>query len=159
MLPLIIAPNSILKRVAADINLPVSAEVVALAQNMVKAMVHYKGIGLAAPQVGQSVKLIVVATPNSPTVYINPQIIKYSWKKITMEEGCLSIPGVFGMVKRPQSVRARYLTLDGALKEEKLDGMVARIYQHEVDHVNGVLFIDRKPKILAGAELLPNYVN
>ena len=158
MLPLVIAPNPILKRAADDIILPISSEVIALAHEMFKAMVHYQGIGLAAPQVNKSIKLIVVATPNLPTAYINPQIIKSSWRQVSLEEGCLSLPGVYGIVKRPQWVMARYVTIDGFVKEEKLDGMIARIYQHEVDHVNGILFIDRKPKIIAGEELLSNYV-
>ncbi len=157
MLPLIIAPDHILKRVGDTIQVPLSLDIQNLVQDMFKAMVHYKGIGLAAPQIGQSLQLIVVATPEGPQAYINPQIIKSSWKKVNMEEGCLSIPGVFGLVRRSEWVLARYVTLDGIIKQEKLSEMTARIYQHEVDHVNGILFIDRKPKILAGEELLEKY--
>jgi peptide deformylase len=157
MLPLVVLPNKILRQVAAAVSLPMTDEVRALAEQMFPAMKHYDGIGLAAPQVGYSWQLMVINTPGKPTAYLNPIIVKSSWKKISMEEGCLSIPGVFGIVKRPAKVLARYVTLEGKTEEVWLDGMLARVYQHEVDHLNGVLFIDRTKKIIVGAELLAGY--
>ncbi len=157
MLPLILVPNNILRSKTEPVALPPTAELVTLAREMIVAMKHYNGIGLAAPQIDKSLKLIVVATASAPSVYLNPEIIRSSWKKVEMEEGCLSIPGVFGLVKRPAKVLARYYTLTGELKEEWLSDMVARIYQHEVDHTNGILFTDKVSKITSGQELLAKY--
>ncbi len=157
MLPLIIAPQPILKTKAAEIKLPPNLVIKKLSADMFEAMKHYNGIGLAAPQVNVSERLIVIATPENPTAYINPEIVKSSWKKVAMEEGCLSLPGVFGIVKRPARILARYFDLAGKPHEEWLDAMVARIYQHEVDHLNGILFIERQPKIIMGEELLKKY--
>ncbi|HCX38887.1 MAG TPA: peptide deformylase [Candidatus Veblenbacteria bacterium] len=157
MLPLIITPNEILRAVAKPAILPPTEEEIKLAQGLIEAMKHYHGIGLAAPQVNVSTRLIVVATAGEPTVYFNPEISKNSWRKIEMEEGCLSIPGVFGLVKRPARVLAKYFNLSSQKKEEWLDGMVARIYQHEVDHLNGILFTDKATKLISGQELLAQY--
>ena len=157
MLPLIIAPDPILRQKAKPIPSPVSAATQKFAQEMFEAMEHYKGIGLAAPQVGESVRLIVIATPHQPTAYINPVIRQHAWHKVTFEEGCLSLPGVYGDVRRPARVLASYTTLQGETKEEWLDGLIARVYQHEVDHLNGVLFIDLTNKITNGRELLTTY--
>lgn len=157
MLPLIVAPNPILRQQAKAVLLPPSAEVATLAQQMFLAMEHYKGIGLAAPQVGQSIRLIVIATPEKPTAYLNPTIAEHSWRKVNFEEGCLSLPGVYGDVRRPSRVLAKYVTLSGEQRTEWLEGLIARVYQHEVDHLNGVLFTDLAKKITNGAELLASY--
>ncbi len=157
MLPLIVAPNSILRAKARAVEVPPSAATRELAHAMFEAMEHYKGIGLAAPQVGESLQLIVIATPGGPTAYLNPRVVKSSWRKTDFEEGCLSIPGVYGIVRRPARVLADYTDLEGQPHQEWLDGMQARVYQHEVDHVNGVLFTDRTKKITTGAELLATY--
>lgn len=157
MLSLVIAPHPILRQVAVALPLPPDDEVRALAIDMFSAMEHYRGIGLAAPQVGRSIRLIAIATPGGPTAYVNPEIVRPSWRKVDMEEGCLSLPGVFGVVRRPERVNVRYLTLDGQPVQEELSGMIARVYQHEVDHLNGVLFIDRTKRIDQGQELLSTY--
>ena len=157
MLPLQIAPSSVLRQVAQAVGLPISGEISYLATEMITAMRHYHGIGLAAPQIDKSLRIIVVATMPQPTIYINPEIIKTSWRKVDIEEGCLSIPGVYGSVRRPQRVLARYLDISGRRHEEWLTEMVARIYQHEVDHLNGVLFVDKALIISSGRELLAKY--
>ena len=157
MLTLIVAPNPILRQKAKPIPVPVSPTTHQLAQEMLLAMEHYHGIGLAAPQVGQSVRLIVIATPEQPTAYLNPEIKQHSWRKVNFEEGCLSLPGVYGDVRRPSRVLASYTTIAGEQKEEWLTGLIARVYQHEVDHLNGVLFTDLTKKITNGAELLATY--
>ncbi len=157
MLPLLIAPNPVLRQKAKPIPLPVSAATQKLARDMFEAMEHYRGIGLAAPQVGESVRLIVVGTSGQPTVYLNPSVKKRTWRKVNFEEGCLSLPGVYGLVRRPRRVLASYATLSGELKEEWLDGLTARVYQHEVDHLNGVLFTDLTKNITSGRELLATY--
>lgn len=157
MLPLIIAPNPLLRTVTKPVALPPKDAVTKLARGMFIAMEHYRGIGLAAPQVGHSLQLMVIATPGQPTAYLNPKIIKTSLRKVTMEEGCLSLPGIFGEVRRPEKITVCYYDLAGAKHEESLEGMVARVYQHEVDHLNGVLFTDRTKKITQGKELLATY--
>lgn len=157
MLPLIIAPNQILRAKAEVIKLPLQPEIIKMAQDMFVAMAHYKGIGLAAPQVGQSTRLIVIATADSPTAYVNPEILKSSWKKVEMEEGCLSIPKVCGLVKRPERVCVKYVALNGVEYQEWMDGMLARVFQHEVDHINGILFTDRTKIITQAEELLHHY--
>lgn len=157
MLPLIIAPDPILRTKAQPVELPPQPKVIELADKMIAAMLHYHGLGLAAPQIGQSLRLIVIATPTHATAYLNPEILKLSWRKVDMEEGCLSLPGLFGLVRRPSRVLARYATLLGETQETWLEGLIARVFQHEVDHLNGILFIDRKPKFTQGRELLSQY--
>jgi peptide deformylase len=157
MLRLQIAPAAILRQVAQPVTLPLQKEISRLADEMKSAMHYYRGIGLAAPQVNKSLRLIVVATAPHPTVYINPEIIKSSWRKVDLIEGCLSIPGVYGLVRRPQRVYVRYTDIMGQAQEEWLDDMVARIYQHEVDHLNGILFVDKAIAITSGRELLAKY--
>ncbi len=157
MIPLIIAPDTILRQVAVAIPLPPPEKLHQLAREMFEAMIHHRGIGLAAPQVGHSIRLVVIATPGGPTAYVNPEVVKFSWRKVDMEEGCLSLPGVFGVVRRSQQVTVSYVTLGGKTVQEELKGMMARVYQHEVDHLNGVLFPDRAKSIDEGSELLIKY--
>lgn len=157
MLPLIIAPHERLRTPAAPIPLPVDEDVAKLARDMFLAMVHYRGIGLAAPQVGHSLRLMVIATPGAPTAYLNPQIVKRSLTKTDMEEGCLSLPGLFGIVRRPARIYVRHHDLVGTAHETWLEGLIARVYQHEVDHLNGVLFIDKTKRLTQGQELLKTY--
>ncbi len=160
MLPLIIAPHPLLRQVAAPIDLSAGRlKLRSFVKKMYKAMLHYDGIGLAAPQVGQAFRLMVMNTPGEPTAYFNPEILKTSWRKIIIEEGCLSVPDVYGLVKRPTRVQVRYQTIEGELKQAWLDGLWARVYQHEVDHLNGVLFIDKTKRFIKGAELVEKYLN
>jgi peptide deformylase len=114
---------------------------------MVETMIVEDGVGLAAPQVGVS-KRIAVLNPepaNERTLIklINPRIISTSEETDTVEEGCLSIPGVRGQVVRPSAVEIAYLDEDGNENTIEVGGLMARIIQHELDHLNGVLFIDR----------------
>lgn len=158
MLPLFTLPNPILKKVAENVKFPVDSVFRKFVKEMFTAMKHYDGIGLAAPQVGKSIQLMVINTPQKPTAFINPIIIKKSWKKTEAEEGCLSVPNVYGLVKRPKRILAKYFNLEGVKHEEWLDGMIARVYQHEIDHLNGILFVDRTKKITQGKELLSDYL-
>lgn len=157
MLPLIIAPNKILRQSAEAIKLPLSTEILNLIEQMFEAMPHYKGIGLAAPQINKSVRLIVIATDKGPRAFINPEIIESTPKIEEMEEGCLSLPGVFGIVPRPYGVSASFIDQSGSKRVENFEGMMARVYQHEVDHINGILFIDKASEIVNGQELLSKY--
>lgn len=158
MLPLIIAPNEALRRVATPIVLPPSKNVVGLGHEMEQAVIYYRGIGLAAPQVNKNERLIVVAVNGTlPLVCINPVIKKQSKELIDIEEGCLSIPGVFGIVERPIKVLASFVALTGETREEWLDGMLSRVFQHELDHLEGILFTDKTKSITSGQDLLEKY--
>ena len=119
-----------------------------LAKNMLTSMYSAKGIGLAAPQVGIQKRILVIdldienpATP--PHVFINPEIISSSGTINTYEEGCLSIPGVYLDVIRPTSIKVSFRDEMGRPKKMNADGLLARCIQHEIDHLNGILFIDR----------------
>ena len=119
-----------------------------LAKDMLRSMYTAKGIGLAAPQIGIHKKLLVIdidhETPSTPPlVLINPEIITSSSTVDTYEEGCLSIPGVYLDVIRPSSVKVSFRDEMGRPKKMNADGLLGRCIQHEIDHLNGVLFIDR----------------
>ncbi len=157
MLKIITVPNKILRQKTEMITFPLTQEMVKLVPEMCKAMMIHDGIGLAAPQVGFSIKLIVINTSQGPRVFFNPQLLNKSWRKVKIEEGCLSVPGVFGIVKRPNSVTAHYQDEFGKTITERLTGLLARVYQHEVDHLNGILFTDKVSKITSGQDLLSQY--
>ncbi len=119
-----------------------------LAQNMLITMYSAKGIGLAAPQVGVHKRILVIdinlEDPEAPPhVFINPEIISSSASLDTYEEGCLSIPGVYLNVIRPSSIKLSYRDEMGRQKKMNADGLMARCIQHEIEHLNGVLFVDR----------------
>ena len=119
-----------------------------LIKQMLHSMYSAKGIGLAAPQVGIHKELLVIdldiedsATP--PIVLINPEITDFSASVETYEEGCLSIPGVYLNVIRPSSIKVKFRDEMGRPKKLNADGLLARCIQHEMDHLNGILFVDR----------------
>jgi len=119
-----------------------------LVKNMLITMYSAKGIGLAAPQVGIHKRLLVIdlnfEDPNAPpNVFINPEIISSSASLDTYEEGCLSIPGVYLNVVRPASIKLSYRDEMGRPKKMNADGLMARCIQHEIDHLNGVCFVDK----------------
>jgi len=111
--------------------------------NMVETMYEKDGIGLAAPQVAKNLRIIVVADGKKPLVFINPTLYRKSWGKVKVEEGCLSVPGVWGMVERHRAVSVMALDRDGKKIRMRAKGMLAIVLQHEIDHLNGVLFIDK----------------
>ncbi|MBI2984550.1 MAG: peptide deformylase [Candidatus Kerfeldbacteria bacterium] len=125
-----------------------------LIDDMAQTMVHARGIGLAAPQIGQSMRLAVidggVAQQTEPLVLINPVVKQSTPNQEAMEEGCLSIPGVFGLVPRPTGLSMTALDRRGATISLNAVGLLARVIQHEIDHLNGRLFIDRVTRITAG---------
>ena len=119
-----------------------------LAKNMLITMYSAKGIGLAAPQVGVQKRILVIdlnfEDPDTPpNVFINPEIISSSASLDTYEEGCLSIPGVYLNVLRPSSIKLSYRDEMGRPKKMNAEGLMARCIQHEIDHLNGVLFVDK----------------
>jgi peptide deformylase len=123
-----------------------------LVEDMFATMYAEPGIGLAAPQVGVSQRLVVIGAVASddegknvgkPFALVNPAIFWHSDDRVPFEEGCLSVPDITESVDRPRGVRFRYTTLDGELVEMEAAGLLARVVQHEVDHLDGILFVDR----------------
>lgn len=130
----------------------VDAEVRRLAEDMLETMYAAPGIGLAAIQVGVPRRVITLDLakkdePKAPQVFINAEILGSSDEKATYEEGCLSIPEYYDEVERPAQVKVRYTDLDGAVHEIEANGLLATCLQHEIDHINGVLFIDHLSKL------------
>ena len=125
-----------------------TAEIQTLIGDMVETMYHLVGIGLAAPQIGVSLRAIVVDDQrgNGALPLINPRITDKGGSEVG-EEGCLSLPGIFGMVERFEWVRVEALDSDGQPRRLEARGLRARVIQHEIDHLDGILFIDRLDKI------------
>ena len=124
-----------------------------LIDELITTVVQENGVGIAAPQVSQSYRLFIVASrPNlryphapvmEPTAMLNPRIIAHSTEIVKDWEGCLSIPGIRGLVPRYQSVEVEYTDRNGQLRQQQLKDFVARIFQHEYDHLEGIVFLDR----------------
>jgi peptide deformylase len=130
----------------------IDAGIRALAEEMFETMYDAPGIGLAAIQVGVPKRVVVMDLSKKdeaqePQVFINPEIVWTSKETSTHEEGCLSIPEYYEEVERPQQVKVKYLDLDGKAHEIEADGLFATCLQHEIDHTNGVLFIDHISKL------------
>lgn len=135
-------PNPILKKKSEEVK-EITEEIKNLSQKMVEMMIENEGIGLAAPQAGELKRIIVVQTDKGAEVFINPKIIARSKETELMEEGCLSFPKLFLKIKRAKGVQIETLTLEGQKLTIKTEGLMARVFQHEIDHLDGVLFIDR----------------
>lgn len=145
-LPILIAPNPALKACAREVQ-PADSDVVRdLIPRMFATMYAAPGIGLAGPQVNHNLRLVVIdLMPNDrhePYSLINPEIVAASTELATREEGCLSLPGQYADITRPARVKVRYLDPTGAKREIEADGLMAACLQHEIDHLNGILFVD-----------------
>ena len=144
---ILIHPDPRLKKVCDPVT-SVTPEIGALAEDMLQTMYDAPGVGLAAPQVGVLQRLFVMdcvkdeGTAPKPMVLINPEITWTSEETNTYEEGCLSIPDQYADVTRPKMARMKWLGLDGKTHEEEFDALWATCAQHELDHLNGKLFID-----------------
>jgi peptide deformylase len=124
-----------------------------LIDNLMATLIQSNGVGIAAPQVAASYRVIIVASrpnpryPNAPkmepTVMINPGILRTSEEIVKDWEGCLSVPGIRGLVPRYEAIEVQYCDRNGKLHEDRLTGFVARIFQHEMDHLDGMVFLDR----------------
>ena len=145
--PILIHPDPRLKKLAEPVA-RITPEIEALADDMLATMYDAPGIGLAAPQIGVLQRVFVMdanrdpEVDRSPMVLINPELTWQSEEKNSREEGCLSIPDQYADVTRPAQVKMRWLGLDGKTHEQEFDGLWATCAQHELDHLNGVLFID-----------------
>jgi len=147
MLKILTNPNPILRRKSqpvADVSAP---EVQELIPQMIELMLEKDGVGLAAPQIGKNIRLIVVHLKDETLAIINPKIIKRSIIKEWGEEGCLSVPGKYGEVRRCKKITARYFDAKGKPHQIVAQGLLARVIQHENDHLDGILFIDKAKKI------------
>lgn len=148
ILPIVLYGSKILRNKAFDIDK--GDNFTELVSEMTLTLQKYNGYGLAGPQVAVSKNIFIIDTTSlheegvEPGVkaYINPEILNYNTENIFFSEGCLSIPGIFEDVKRPDKIEVRYRNENFDIREETLEGMVARIFQHEYDHLQGILFID-----------------
>jgi peptide deformylase len=145
-LPILIVPDPTLRKTSRAVTEADMPAVRALVPEMFAAMYKAPGIGLAAPQVGKLLRLVVMdLAPDkvpAPLVLINPEIMAASDEKATREEGCLSLPDQYADVTRPAWVKVRYQDEFGIRKEIEGEGLLAACLQHEIDHLNGVLFVD-----------------
>jgi peptide deformylase len=146
VLPILTLPDPVLRKKAKPVE-RIDAELRRLMDDMLTTMYDAPGIGLAAPQVGVLRRLIVMdpakdEAPKSPLVMVNPEILERSEEMRTHEEGCLSIPDFTAEVERPARTRVSYIDREGKKREAELEGIWSTLVQHEIDHLNGVLFID-----------------
>ncbi len=126
---------------AQEISSPETEEFI---KDLIETMRTENGIGIAAPQVNVHKRIIIVDTGhNKPTAFFNPKIISKSFLKIESEEGCLSVPGVFGMVKRHRAVTLSAFDIKGEESTFRVEGLMSIVFQHEIDHLDGILFIDK----------------
>jgi peptide deformylase len=147
--PIVAFGDPVLKQEAAEIKKG-ELDIKTLAQDMFETMYKAKGVGLAAPQIGKSIRLFVVDAEGFDEeeckgfkkVFVNPEILEESDEEWAFEEGCLSIPGIREEVWRPESIKVRYFDENWKEYEEVLGGLNARIFQHEFDHIDGILFTD-----------------
>jgi peptide deformylase len=145
ILPILIVPDARLRAKAKPVEAK-DARIATLAEQMLATMYKAPGIGLAAPQVGELLRLVVIdlrpEDKPEPLVLVNPEITAESAEQAVREEGCLSLPGQYADVTRPARVKVRYQDLTGAKREIEGDGLLSACLQHEIDHLNGVLFVD-----------------
>jgi peptide deformylase len=154
--PIVEVPDPRLRQISSPVE-EVTDEVRELVSDMFETMYAAPGIGLAAIQVGVPKRILVIDLQEpaeeggepvkDPRVFINPEILTTSDDDVPYTEGCLSVPDQYAEVDRPDAIRARWLDLDGKQQEQEIDGMLAVCLQHEMDHLNGVLFIDHLSRL------------
>jgi peptide deformylase len=149
--PLIILPDPVLRQLSQPVE-TVNADVRRLADDMLDTMYDAPGIGLAAIQIGIPRQMLVIdvskdGEEKQPLIFINPKILTTSDERSVYEEGCLSIPDYYAEVERPATITVEYIDLEGKQLTAKADGLLATCLQHEIDHLNGVLFIDHISKL------------
>ena len=172
ILPLVISPDPLLKQVSKKVE-KIDDELQSFMKDMVSTMYNEHGVGLAAVQVGRLIRVLVMdidyeieddghvhdgccgssscdgvkVKNGNPRYFINPEIIEFSDEISSFNEGCLSFPGARSMVDRPKKVKVKYLDLNGKEKIEEMDGLLATCIQHEMDHLNGITFVDHISKL------------
>lgn len=160
VLPILTYPNECLRRPTEPVSFPLSKDIKKLTADMIDTVRKADGIGLAAPQVGRSVKLIIInleknGVPLFPLY--NPKVVSKGFKKLEVEEGCLSIPNVFGMVKRSQKVAIEAQNSQGDIIKFEDEGWISRVTQHEIDHINAKLIIDVIKKYTQGENIVKEW--
>ena len=155
--------HPVLRQIAREVEQIDRPEIQTLIDNLIKITHEAKGVGIAAPQIGYSSRIIIIAShPNirypdaplmSPTAMINPRILNHSDEMVAGMEGCLSVKQKRGSVNRYQAIEVEYFDSDGNYQKREYDGFVARIIQHELDHLNGILFVDRVQDELIASEV------
>jgi peptide deformylase len=148
---IITLPDKRLRLVSAPVK-AINDDIRKLVEDMFETMYDAPGIGLAAIQIGELQRVVTLDLakkdePKDPQVFINPEIVVASGEKSTHEEGCLSIPEFYEEVERPATVTVKYLDLEGQTRQVEAAGLLATCLQHEIDHLNGVLFIDHISKL------------
>ncbi len=168
ILPLILAPNPLLKKISAPVE-KIDESLRQLMKDMVQTMYSESGVGLAAVQVGVLKRILVIdvdykiedhdhhhhhgecggvhVTNTNPRFFVNPEIIEFSKENNSYNEGCLSFPGARSEVVRPQKVKVKYLDFHGKEQIEEMSGLLAICIQHEIDHLNGITFVDHISKL------------
>lgn len=150
--PILVAPDPVLKQKSKPVEGPVTDEHRRLMDDMLETMYDAPGIGLAAIQIGVPSRIIVMDLakedePKAPRYFVNPEIVWSSDEMFSYEEGCLSVPDIYDDVERPNRVKLRYLDYNGKPIEEDAEGLYAVCIQHEMDHLEGVLFIDHLSRL------------
>jgi len=145
ILEIIINPNPILRKKSQDVNLDniLEPKFQEFLLDMEETMLKEDGVGLAAPQIGKNIRVISIKAEGKKFFIINPTITKVSWKKVWDEEGCLSVPDIFGKVERHKKINLVYYNEKGKKQKLSTSGFLARVIQHEIDHLDGILFIDK----------------
>ena len=149
--PLVILPDAVLRRVSEPVG-PITPEIRTLVADMFETMYDAPGVGLAAIQVGVAKRVVTIDASKEegvrqPRVFIDPEVTWASEEKRVYDEGCLSIPEYYAEVERPDRIRVKFRDGDGNEQELEADGLLATCIQHEIDHLNGVLFIDHISKL------------
>lgn len=164
ILPIAKLPARVLRRPVKPLTFPLKKSQLRLIKDMTKTVKFANGVGLAAPQVSQSLSLAIIylekmagLTGLTGLPIINPVITKFSKETTELEEGCLSMPGVFGLVTRPKKITVTASDIDGNSFTITDDTFLARVLQHEIDHLNSILIVDKFSKVTQGKELLPKY--
>ncbi len=154
VLPIVTTPDPVLRRKARKLR-EVTHDTQDLIDNMIETMRAAPGVGLAAPQVGVSARVVVIEygdeeddeAPKKLYALVNPEIVNRSVETVTATEGCLSIPRMMGDVERHEKIQVKGLNRMGKPVKLKLEGWLARIFQHEIDHLDGILYTDRAEKV------------
>ncbi len=144
LLPILNYPDPRLRTIATPVK-EITADIKILIKDMIETMYDAQGIGLAASQVDKHIQLIVMdlsEDKDAPIVFINPKVTPLVKEKEPYEEGCLSVPDVYDKVERPNKVRIEALDQDGQVIDKEVEGLLAVCIQHEMDHLNGVIFVD-----------------
>jgi peptide deformylase len=149
---ILVAPDPVLKQKSAPVEGPVTDAHRALMDDMLETMYAAPGIGLAAIQVGEPIRIIVMdlareGEPPAPRYFVNPEVLWASEETLPYEEGCLSVPDIFDEVERPARVKLKYRNYKGEEIEEDAEGLFAVCIQHEMDHLEGVLFLDHLSRL------------